>query len=44
MDYTYIYTIYNTYIIYKRGFYRSIVVYLKDLSLYLDSSFSYSNS
>jgi len=29
-----IYNIYNTYLTYKRGFLRSTVVYLKDLSPY----------
>jgi len=28
------YNMYNTYLTYKRGFLRSIVVYLKDLSPY----------
>jgi len=28
------YNIYNTYLTYKRGFLRSMVVYLKDLSPY----------
>jgi len=29
-----IYNMYNTYLTYKRGFLRSIVIYLKDLSSY----------
>ena len=33
------YNAYFTYITYKEGFLRSTVVYLKDYSLYLDSSF-----
>ena len=33
-----IYLIYNTYLTYKRGFLRRIIVYLKDHSPYLDSS------
>ena len=34
MQCIFVYNTYNTYLIYKRGFLRSIVVYLKDLSLY----------